>query len=764
MKTLYVVGNALALICANALAGDSTALLDKEHEKAAFIKDLMKRMTLEEKIGQLNLVSVGPDYTKEAIMADIRAGKVGAMFNTVTRPDIRQMQVQAVEHSRLHIPLLYAYDVIHGHRTVFPISLGMASSWDLDAIALSGRISAQEAAADGLNLTFSPTVDITREPRWGRVSETFGEDVYLTSRIAEVLVKAYQGKDLSAPDTIMASLKHFALYGAVEGGRDYNTVDMSPQRMFQDYLPPYQAAVNAGAGSVMVSLNAINGIPSTANKWLLKDVLREQWQFKGMTISDHGAVNELIKHGVAQNGHDAALLAIRAGVDLNMHDDLYGKELPVLLKEKAITPADIDEACRHVLAAKYDLGLFKDPYAYLGKADDPSFDTNAESRLHRDASRSVARKSMVLLKNERDLLPLKKQGTLAVIGPMAKSQRDIMGNWSAAGVTAQAVSVYQGLERATAGKAKLLYAKGTNVTNDSSVLAYLNSYDPSVDIDHRSAEDMIEEAVEVAKHADVIVAVVGESQGMAHEASSRADITIPTSQRDLLKALKATGKPLVLVLMNGRPLALEWENQQADAMLETWFSGTEGGNAVADVLFGDYNPSGKLPMTFPRSVGQVPMYYNHLNTGRPFNPLDPGKYTSRYFDEANGPLFPFGYGLSYTTFTVSDIALSSPSLSKNGQLTARVTVKNTGKRAGETVVQLYLRDVVASVSRPVKELKHFKKVMLQPGKQQEIEFTITDDDLKFYHSDLQYHSEPGDFNVYIGLDSANVKEQQFTLL
>jgi beta-glucosidase len=765
LKKLYVLGAMVACVCLTALAeADRATPLAREYDKAAFIDKLMSEMTLEEKVGQLNLVSVGPDYTKEAIMADIRAGKVGAMFNTVTRPDIRQMQEQAVEQSRLKIPLMYAYDVVHGHRTIFPINLGMASSWDMEAIALSGRVSAEEASADGLNLTFSPTVDVTREPRWGRVSETFGEDAYLTSRIAGTLVKAYQGNDLSSTHSILASFKHFALYGAIEGGRDYNTVDMSPQRMFQDYLAPYKAAVEAGAGTAMVSLNAINGIPATANRWLLEDILREQWGFKGLVISDHGAINELIRHGVAEDGREAARLAIKAGVELNMHDDLYGTQLPVLLKTGDVTQKEIDNACRHVLSAKYDLGLFKDPYAFLGKPTDPPFDTNDESRLHRDAARDVARKSLVLLENKDNLLPLKKQGTIAVIGPLAKSQRDVMGNWSAAGVTQQAVSLYQGLSRAVGDKAQLVYAKGANITQDASILAYLNSYDPSVDVDHRSAEDMIEEAIKVASKADVIVAAVGESQGMAHEASSRAHIDIPASQRELIQALKATGKPLVLVLMNGRPLTLTWEAQQADAMLETWFSGTEGGNAIADVLFGDYNPSGKLTMTFPRSVGQIPIYYNHLSTGRPFNPKDPGKYTSRYFDEVNGPLYPFGYGLSYTTFSLSNLVLSSDTLHRSGTLKASVTLKNTGQRAGETVVQLYIRDVTASVSRPVKELKNFRKVMLQPGEEQVISFDITEDDLKFYNSELKYAAESGAFKVFIGLDSEEVQEQSFRLL
>ncbi|QCR34989.1 beta-glucosidase BglX [Nissabacter sp. SGAir0207] len=731
-------------------------------EKTAFIDHLLKQMTLDEKIGQLNLVTVGSEYPKEAIMADIRAGKVGGMFNTVTKPDIRRMQDQ-VQHSRLKIPLFYAYDVVHGQRTIFPISLGLAASWDLDAVALSGRVSATEAAADGLNMTFSPMVDITRDARWGRVSEGFGEDTYLTSRLAEVLVKAYQGDDPSAPGNVMANVKHYATYGAAEGGRDYNTVDMSLPKMFQEYLPPYKAALDAGAGGVMVALNAVNGMPATSNTWLLQDILRQQWGFHGVTVSDHGAIGGLVKHGVAQDNRQAAAMALKAGVDMDMADNMYGLYLKGLLKDGLISERDLDRAVRNVLDVKWDMGLFADPYRHLGPASTDPADTNAESRLHRKEAREVARTAMVLLKNDHQTLPLKKTGTIAVIGPLAQSQRDIMGSWSAAGVAAQSVTLWQGMESAVGDRAKLLYARGANVTNDQAIVDYLNSYDKAVVNDPRTPQQMIDEAVQVAKQADVIVAAVGESQGMAHEASSRSDITIPESQRDLLKALKATGKPLVLVLMNGRPLALPWESENADAMLETWFSGTEGGNAIADVLFGDYNPSGKLPMTFPRAVGQVPLYYNVLNTGRPFNPQKPDKYTTRYFDITNGPLYPFGYGLSYTNFEVSEIALSGSTLGRHGQINASVTVTNSGDRAGATVVQLYLQDVTASLAQPVKQLKNFKKVMLQPGEKQVVSFPIDESALRFYNNQLKWASEPGRFNVFIGLDSQNVKKQSFLL-
>jgi beta-glucosidase len=739
------------------------SMMREQAARESFIDDLMRRMTVDEKIGQLRLISLpaGAHPDKAKFLADIRAGKAGGVFNTVTPRDIRVLQDAAMQ-SRLKIPLFFAYDVIHGQRTIFPIGLGLASTWDLDAIRLTGRISAMEASADGLDVTWSPMVDISRDPRWGRNSEGFGEDTYLTSQIGATLVKAYQGDDPGAPDSIMAIVKHFAAYGAVEGGRDYNTVDMSLQRLYQDYLPPYKAALDAGAGGVMIALNSLNGVPATGDKWLLQDVLRKQWGFKGITISDHGAIMEMIRHGVAADGRDASRLAITAGADMSMSDTMYGENLKPLLDSGRIAMADLDRATRDVLRVKYDLGLFRNPYRHIGPSESDPPDVNAESRLHRGAARQVARESLVLLKNQ-GVLPLKKQGTIAVIGPLAKSRRDIMGNWSAAGRAEQAVSVYQGMAAAAGDRARLLYAKGANVTDDPAIVKYLNLYERDVDVDPRSPADLVDEAVATARKADVVVAVVGESQGMAHEASSRTDIVIPQNQLRLLKALKATGKPLVLVLMNGRPLSLVWENDHADAMLETWFAGTEGGNAIADVLFGDYNPSGKLPMTFPRSVGQIPIYYNHLNTGRPFDPQHPDKYTSRYFDAPNGPLFPFGYGLSYTTFELSDLALSDPAMQRGGTLEAGITVTNTGARDGATVVQLYIQDPVASISRPVKELKHFRKVSLKAGESRRVVFTIDEDDLSFYNAQLHYGAEPGLFHVYVGLDSQDVKRASFTL-
>ena len=764
MKWLCSVSIAVSLALQPALANEMFGPHPLTPEaRDAFVTDLLKKMTTDEKIGQLRLISVGPDNPKEAIREMIKDGQVGAIFNTVTRHDIRTMQDQVMDLSRLKIPLFFAYDVVHGQRTVFPISLGLASSFNLEAVKTVGRVSAYEAADDGLNMTWAPMVDVSRDPRWGRVSEGFGEDTYLTSIMGRTMVEAMQGKSPADRYSVMTSVKHFAAYGAVEGGKEYNTVDMSPQRLFNDYMPPYKAALDAGSGGVMVALNSLNGTPASSDSWLLKDLLRDEWKFKGITISDHGAIKELIKHGVASDPKDAVRIALNSGINMSMSDEYYSKYLPELVKSGAVPMAELDDAARHVLNVKYDMGLFNDPYSHLGPKESDPQDTNAESRLHRKDAREVARESMVLLKNRLDVLPLKKSGTIAVVGPLADSKRDMMGSWSAAGVADQTVTVLQGIKTAVGDNAKIVVAKGANVTDEKGIVDFLNQYEPAVSVDKRSAKEMIDEAVNTAKSADVVVAVVGEAQGMAHEASSRTDLVLPQSQRDLIAALKATGKPLVLVLMNGRPLALVKENQQADALLEAWYSGTEGGNAVADILFGDYNPSGKLPMSFPRSVGQIPTYYSHLNTGRPYNPEKPNKYTSRYFDEANGPLFPFGYGLSYTTFSVSDVKMSAPSMKADGKVEASVEVKNTGDREGETVVQMYLQDVTASMSRPVKELKGFKKVSLKPGETQTVSFPIDVEALKFWNAQMKHIAEPGKFNVFIGLDSARVKQGEFEL-
>lgn len=764
MKWLFSVGIAVSLALQPALATEKSGDHPLTPEaRDAFVTELLKKMTVDEKIGQLRLISVGPDNPKEAIRDMIKESQVGAIFNTVTRQDIRAMQDQAMALSRLKIPLFFAYDVLHGQRTVFPISLGLASSFNLDAATTVGRISAYEAADDGLNLTWAPMVDVSRDPRWGRISEGFGEDTYLTAIMGKTMVEAMQGKSPADRYSVMTSVKHFAAYGAVEGGKEYNTVDMSPQRLFNDYMPPYKAALDAGSGGVMTALNSLNGVPASSDAWLLKDLLRDDWGFKGITISDHGAIKELIKHGTASDPKDAVRVALKSGVNMSMSDEYYSKYLPELVESGEVTQEELDDAARHVLNVKYDMGLFNDPYSHLGPKESDPEDTNAESRLHREEAREVARESLVLLKNRTETLPLKKSGTIAVVGPLADSQRDMMGSWSAAGVTEQSVTLLTGIKNAVGENAKIIYARGSNITDDKGIVEFLNDYEPAVTVDERTPQAMIDEAVAAAKNADVIVAAVGEAQGMAHEASSRTDLILPQAQRDLIAALKTTGKPLVLVLMNGRPLALVKEDQQADAILESWYAGTEGGNAIADVLFGDYNPSGKLPVSFPRSVGQIPVYYSHLNTGRPYDADKPNKYTSRYFDEANGPLYPFGYGLSYTTFTVSDVKMSDPVMKRDGKVTASVDVTNTGKRDGDTVVQMYLQDVTASVSRPVKELKGFEKISLKAGETRTVSFPIDIEPLKFWNQKMEFDAEPGKFNVFIGLDSARVKRGEFEL-
>ena len=629
-----------------------------------FVTSLMQKMTLEEKIGQLNLVSVGFDVTgpvvSQNVDANIKKGLVGAVLNTFTPVAARKLQQQAIQDTRLHIPLILGYDVIHGHRTIFPIPLGLSASWDLDAMERSARIAAAEASADGLNWVYSPMVDIARDPRWGRVAEGAGEDPYLGSRIAEAMVRGFQGptNDMTKPETVMACLKHFALYGAAEAGRDYNTTDMSRQRMYNEYLPPYRAAVRAGVGSVMSSFNDINGIPATANKWLLTDLLRKQWGFQGFVATDYTAINELEAHGMGDE-KKVSELAINAGVDMDMVGEVFLKQLATNLKEGTVTQATIDQACRRVLEAKYKLGLFKDPYR--GVTEERAKATMMKPAYIADA-RDIARRTLVLLKNDKQTLPLKNTVNVAVVGPLADRSRDMIGSWSGAGDGKQAISILQGIKNVGGAGVRVTYAQGANVTDDPQLIQRLNAHGGELNIDPRPAEALIAEAVQAAQGADVVVAVVGESQGMTGEAASRADIGLPGRQLDLLKALKATGKPLVVVLANGRPLTLPWEDQNADAILETWFGGTQAGNAVADVLFGVYNPSGKLTMTFPRAVGQIPIYYNHKSTGRPYAGVLLDKYKSRYLDIPNDPLYPFGYGLSYTTFTYGKPAVSQASI------------------------------------------------------------------------------------------------------
>lgn len=723
----------------------------------SFITRLMARMTTTEKIGQLNLVSVGFDVTGPIVSEDvdnkIKKGLVGGVFNTYTPGAVRKLQELAVKESRLHIPLIFGYDVIHGHKTIFPIPLGLAATWDTDLVEKSARIAAVEASADGLNWVYSPMVDIARDPRWGRVSEGAGEDPWLGSQIAKAMVKGYQGSDLSLNNTVMACVKHFALYGAAEGGRDYNTVDMSRLKMYQDYLPPYKAAIDAGAGSVMSSFNEIDGIPATGNKWLLTDLLRKQWGFQGFVATDYTAINEMMAHGVG-NLQEVSALALKAGVDMDMVGEGFVTTLATSLKEGKVTIKDIDIACRRLLEAKYKLGLFDDPFRYCSEERAATDIFNDEQRK---SAREIAAHSFVLLKNENQLLPLQRKGSIALIGPLANDQRDMIGNWSAAGDWTKAVSVATGMKNVVGNDVNIVYAKGANLLEDTAVLVQLNTHGGSIIPDKLSASDLVREAVAAANKADVVVAILGEPFGMTGEAASRTNIDIPANQKLLLQALVQTGKPIVLVLMNGRPLTLGWENEHVSAILETWYGGSEAGNAIGDVLFGNYNPSGKLTATFPRSVGQIPIYYNHKNTGRPYAGDRLDKYKSRYLDDSNDPLYPFGYGLSYTSFAYSNMKTDKSTLHGSETLTASITLTNTGKYAGEETVQLYISDPVASVTRPVKELKGFKKVFLQPGESREVSFSITTEALRFFNSNLKYEWEPGEFIIHIGSHSQQVQ-------
>lgn len=743
---------------------DTAAVAPGEgQEMDRFVSDLMSKMTLEEKIGQLNLVSVGFDVTgpvvSENVDEKIRKGEVGAVFNTYTPIAARKLQELAVENTRHKIPLLFGYDVIHGHRTIFPMPIGLAATWNMEAIQRSARIAADEASADGLNWVFSPMVDISRDPRWGRIAEGAGEDPYLGGKVAAAMVHGYQGDDLTEENTVMATVKHFALYGAAEAGRDYNTVDMSLNRMFNEYMPPYKAAIDAGAGSVMTAFNEINGVPASANRWLLTEVLRDWWGFDGFVVTDYTAINELIPHGLGTEAEVGAL-ALKAGSDMDMVGEIFLNNLKELVREGVVAEEDINTATRRILEAKYKLGLFDDPYRYV---DEERAKETLMKEEYINATREIARESLVLLKNENNTLPLEKSANIALVGPLAKSQRDVIGNWSGAGDWQQAVSVEQGIRNVAGNNVKINYAKGANITDDPQLIERLNAHGGNIDIDTRSSAEMIAEAVKVAEASDVVVAVVGESQGMSGEAASRADITLPGPQQELLRALEATGKPLVLVLMNGRPLALQWEDENAEAILETWFAGTQAGNAIADVLFGDYNPSGKLTVTFPQVVGQVPIYYSAKNTGRPFGGELLDKYKSRYLDVTNEPLYPFGYGLSYTTFDYAQPQISQSTLTPGEELEVRVDVTNTGQRRGEEVVQLYIQDLVASITRPVKELKGFKKIALEEGETETVTFNITTDDLKFYNNDLEYVYEPGEFKVYVGPNSRELQEVSFIL-
>lgn len=763
MKKIFL----LAISCVSlSLSAQNTASKDLKMDR--FITDLMGKMTLEEKIGQLNLPSSGDITTGQAkssnIADKIKKGQVGGLFNIKGVEKIKEVQRVAVEESRMKIPLIFGMDVIHGYETVFPIPLGLAATWDMAAIEKSARIAAVEASADGISWTFSPMVDISRDPRWGRFSEGSGEDPYLGGEIAKAMVYGYQGrgdKMYATNSNIMACVKHYALYGAGEAGRDYNTVDMSRIRMFNEYMYPYQAAVDAGVGSVMASFNEVDGIPATANKWLMTDVLRKQWGFNGFVVTDYTGISEMIAHGIGDL-QTVSARALNAGIDMDMVSEGM-QTLAKSLQEGKVSLAEIDQACRRVLEAKYKLGLFSDPYKYC---DVKRAKTEIFTPEHRAVARKIASESFVLLKNANNTLPLKKQGTIAVVGPLANTRSNMPGTWSVAVDLNKPATVVEGIQSVAGDRAKVVYAKGSHLAKDAKYEEHATMFGRTLHrhLETRSDKEMLEEALRISKDADVIVAALGESSEMSGESSSRTEIGIPDVQVELLKELMKTGKPVVLVLFTGRPLTLTWENENIPAILNVWFGGTEAAYAIGDVLFGDVNPSGKLVATFPQNVGQIPLFYNHKNTGRP---LEDGKwfekFRSNYLDVNNEPLYPFGYGLSYTTFDYSNVKLSSTSMTPSGEITASVTVTNSGKVDGAEVVQLYIRDLVGSVTRPVKELKGFEKVFIKAGETKTINFKITPETLKFYNYDLEYVFEPGDFDVMIGTSSKDVKTARFTL-
>ena len=712
------------------------------------LEALLARMTLDEKLGQLTQsrgrVSETDSSLPEGAEEAIRNGQLGSFLGLYGAQETRRLQQIAVEESRLGIPLLFADDVIHGFRTIFPVPLAEAASFDADEVENAARVAATEAAAHGLHWTFAPMVDIARDPRWGRIVEGSGEDPYLGSILAAARVRGFQGHDLAADDTLLATVKHFVAYGAVEGGRDYNTVDISRRTLYEIYLPPFRAAVEAGAQAVMVAFNELAGIPMHANKELIRGVLRGEWGFDGLVISDYTGVRELITHGVAATPEAAAMLAIRAGIDIDMVSGVYRHDLREAVRAKRLTESFINEATRHVLRAKYRLGLFERPYHY---SDAGRQRARTLTRKHRNAARQMARKSLVLLKNEGRLLPLPLQGhTIAVIGPLADDPRAMLGSWSAAGLPEDVVTPLEGIRAAVAPGTRILHARGV----------------PLEGTDLRG----ISEAEGTAREADIVLLFVGERHDMTGEARSRSSLDLPGSQEALARALKATGKPLAVVLLTGRPLSIDWLAQNVPSILLAWFPGVEAGHAIADVLFGAYNPAGRVPLTFPRTVGQIPIYYAHKNTGRPDlrdstddTPVD--QNTSKYLDISSTPLYPFGYGLSYTTFAYEDLKLSAPRISATGRLNVRFAVINTGEMAGDEVVQLYLHDLVASVSRPVKQLRRFQRIHLAPHERRELTFELGPDDLSYYGPDLRPIVEPGTFTVSIGGSSSSLIEASF---
>nr|WP_080905730.1 beta-glucosidase BglX [Parabacteroides sp. Marseille-P3160] len=757
----------LILACAFVLNDGQAQSKDPKMDQ--FVNHLLKQMTLEEKLGQLNLPSSGDITTGQAqssnIAEKIKQGQVGGLFNIKGVEKIRDVQRIAVEESRLKIPLLFGMDVIHGYETVFPIPLGMAATWDLQSIEQAARVAAVEASADGICWTFSPMVDISRDPRWGRISEGSGEDPFLGGAIAKAMIYGYQGRgaqQYASNTNIMACVKHYALYGAAEAGRDYNTVDMSRLRMFNEYMYPYQAAVEAGVGSVMSSFNEVDGIPATANRWLMTDVLRNQWGFEGFVVTDYTGIQEMVAHGIGDL-QTVSARALKAGIDMDMVSEGLPGTLKKSLEEGKVTQAQIDLACRRILEAKYKLGLFADPYKYC---DAKRVKKDIYTTQHRALARKIAAESFVLLKNDNRTLPLKKKGTVAVVGPLANTASNMPGTWSVAVDLEKPATLVEGLKAVAGDNVQILYAKGSHLTADSAYEARATLFGRSLhrEQEKRTNEEMLREALDVAGRADIIVAALGESSEMSGESSSRTELGIPDVQQELLKELLETGKPVVLVLFTGRPLTLPWEEEHVPAILNVWFGGTEAAYAIGDVLFGAVNPGGKLPASFPQRVGQVPLFYNHKNTGRP---LGEGKwfekFRSNYLDVTNEPLYPFGYGLSYTQFSYGDITLSSSSLNESGSLTASITVTNQGNVDGAEVVQLYIRDLVGSITRPVKELKGFEKVFLKAGESRTIRFNITPELLKFYNYDLKYDFEAGEFDVMIGGNSRDVKTARFTL-
>ena len=750
----------IALFAASACL--NTAVAQQKGMKE-FVDDLMSKMTLQEKIGQLNLMVAGDITTGQAMNTQvggaIAAGNMGGIFNIKGAKEIREMQELAVKKSRMGIPLLVGMDVIHGYETIFPIPLALSCSWDMAAVEQSAAIAAKEASADGINWTFSPMVDITLDARWGRYSEGNGEDPYLGSLITKAMVRGYQG-DYSRTDNIMACVKHFALYGASESGRDYNTVDMSRVRMYNQYLPPYKAGAEAGAGTFMSSFNLVDGVPATANKWLLDDLLRGEWGYDGMVVTDYGSIGEMLSHSVSANLQEAAAQALKAGTDMDMCSMGFIATLEKSLKEGKVSETDIDKACRRVLEAKYKLGLFQNPYKYCDPKRRKKDIFNEENRR---AARDIAAETFVLLKNEGNLLPLKKQGKVALIGPLANTRANLAGTWCVAYTPDKYSTLKEGMERALAGKATLLYAQGSNITRDAE-LQKAGEFGKT--IERGDDAQMKAEALAVAKEADVIVAALGETADMSGECASRTDLCLPDVQMELLQELNKLGKPIVLLNFSGRPTVMTWENENIPAILNVWFGGSEAADAICDVVFGDKVPSGKLTTSMPQAVGQEPLYYNHQPTGRPVpeGTKEFRKYQSNYLDVRNDPLYPFGYGLSYTTFSYSDLQLSATEMSPTGSVEASVTVTNTGNVDATEIVQLYIRDLVASVSRPVKELKGFERITLKAGESKNVTFTITPEMLKFYNYDLKYVLEPGDFSIMVGPNSRDLKTAKLTVL